>query len=125
MKTSLLLLLLGLVVASAEAQVSFRSDIVLGKHVRNRSKGLSFITLSVGRTRTPWGTFDRNTVIIDVAALRNPGKSYTYRQVAERVYGLAPGIPPGHMFQPMVPEFLLAEPPPVIRPVVPVVKVRR
>ncbi len=120
-------IILALCLASvvSHAQFSLRSDIVLGKHTKAKSIGLSLITVSLGRTRMPGGTYERNTLMIDVGALRNPGRYYSYRQIAERVYGLTPGIPAGHLNQPWVPYFLVAEPPLITRRPVPAVNVRR
>jgi len=103
-------------------QVMFRNDITLGKH-RKRSP-VSFITINVGRRYSPdMYTAPRsgNTLIIDVDALRHPEKTYTYRQLAERVYGVDPIPFPN---SPRVPEFLLAEPPPISQSAM-MVRVRR
>lgn len=110
---------------AASGQVSFRSEIKLGKQPRSRNIGINMITIGLGNRRYTSGVYERYSLIIDVDALRNPKRTYTYRQVAERVYGLTPGIPAGHLNQPWVPNFLLAEPPAIAQRTVPVVKVRR
>ena len=103
-------------------QVMFRNDIVLGKHVKSRNKGISFISVSMGRSQgmVPMGS-RTNTLTIDVQALRNPKQTYTYQQLAERVYGVIPGltIPDPHF-----PKYLLLEPPRISLKTIPTVHVR-
>ena len=100
----------------------FRNDIVIGKH-QKRNRGISFITINLGR-RYGADLYGRSgaTLIIDVDALRNPGKTYTYRQLAERVYGVDPIPFPS---SPRIPEFLLVERPVISPWSMPMVKVRR
>ena len=121
----ILTLVFMLLVFRVEAQVSFRSDIMLGKHAKKSGLGISFITVALGPR---WGGMPgtgRQTLIIDLKALKYSDQTYTYRQLAERVYGLIPGIPAGHYPQPIVPLFLLVEPPKDIQRPIPTVRVRR
>jgi hypothetical protein len=107
------------------AQVSLRSEFIVGKHARKSGLGLSMITVGLG-SRWSGMPGSRQALIIDLKALRNPDQKYSYRQLAERMYGLIPGIPADHFPQPAVPLFLLVEPPPKTfqRPM-PTVRVRR
>jgi len=109
----------------ADAQVSLRRGITLGKHRRSRGFGIDWVTVAVGRTRTAGGPIEINKLIIDVSAFWKQPKYYSYQQLAERVYGMTPGIPPWHFSQPWVPYYLLVEPPAVTRHTTPVVKIRR
>ena len=105
--------------------VMFRNDIVLGKHTKQRNKGISFITISMGRQLgpIPYSGGTNGMLIIDLQALRNPGQTtYTYRQLAERTYGMIPGSAAPNQD---VPHFLLMEPTYIAPPSIPVVRVRR
>lgn len=103
-------------------QVMFRNDIILGKHIGKRNKGISFITVNMGRRRELIPGERMGSLVIDVQALRNPGQPYSYRQLAERVYQIDPFVTP--IYQ-RVPQYLLIEPPMVISRATPVVKLRR
>jgi hypothetical protein len=120
-----IIFLFTLIALRSEAQVSLRSEFTVGKHTRKSGLGLSMITVGLG-TRWSGMPGSRQALIIDLKALRNPDQKYSYRQLAERVYGLIPGIPADHFPQPSVPLFLLVEPPPKSfqRPI-PTVRVRR
>ncbi len=120
-----ILLVFALVALRGQAQVSLRSDFIVGKHARKSGLGLSMIAVGLG-TRWSGMPGSRQALIIDLKALRYRDQTFTYRQVAERMYGLFPGIPAGHFPQPAVPLFLLLEPPPrsFQRPT-PTVRVRR
>lgn len=122
MKYGILVFFFIAVTWESSGQVMFRNDIVLGKHSK-RNRGLTFITINLGR-RYGADMYGRSgaTLIIDVDAIRNPGKSYTYRQLAERVYNVDPIPFPS---SPRVPEFLLSEPPVIVPRSMPTVHVWR
>lgn len=95
----------------AEAQVIFRNDFVIGKHHKVKNKGITFVTINLERypnlNMLVNGRGGRS-LVIDVEALRNPEKTYTYSELAERIYT------PGPTYRPVVepvPTFLLLEPP--------------
>jgi hypothetical protein len=117
-------LVITFVALRAEAQVSLRSDFIMGKHARKSGLGISMITVGLG-TRLSGLPGSRQALIIDLKALRYKDQTYSYRQLAERVYGLIPGIPAGHFPQPVVPLFLLLEPPKNFQRLPPTVRVRR
>ena len=119
-----ILLVLTLVALQGEAQVSLRSEFIVGKHTRKSGLGLSMITVGLG-SRWSGMPGSRQALIIDLKALRNPDQKYSYRQLAERVYGLIPGIPADHFPQPAVPLFLLVPPPKSFQRPMPTVRVRR
>lgn len=106
----LVLIVLGAVI-SAEAQVIFRNDFVIGKHAKIKNKGLTFITINLDRhpnlNQLVNGRGGR-TLVIDVNAIRYPQKQYTYTEAAEKIYMPSPvyrqGVEP-------VPMFLLLPPP--------------
>ncbi len=104
----LIVFLLG-IIAISRGQVIFRNDIVLGRHHKN--KGISFITISFdrypNRNMLVYGRGGKS-LVIDVQAIRSPGKTYTYSQIAERIYTPGPVFKPG--VEP-VPMFLLLPPP--------------
>ena len=99
----------------SQAQVIFRNDFVIGKHQKIKNKGLTFITISLERNpyvNTLLNGRGGRTLVIDVKALRHPEKTYTYSELAERIYVPALSLRP--VGEP-VPRYLLMEPP-VITP---------
>ena len=109
----------------AGAQVSFRRDFTLGKHRKSHGFSIDWVTVGFGRSRGLGTPNEGNRLIIDVNALRNLGREYSYQQLAERTYNLTPGIPTFHAPQPWVPYYLLVEPPVMSLHTEPTVKVRR
>ncbi|NOT76731.1 MAG: hypothetical protein HOP08_17530 [Cyclobacteriaceae bacterium] len=111
-------LLLSLFIGAAlftEGQVVFRNDFIIGRHQKIKNKGLTFITINLDRhpnlNMLINGRGGRS-LVIDVAALKNPMKTYSYSELAERIYT------PGPVYQPSVapvPMHLLMEPPPRIK----------
>ncbi len=100
---------------SAEAQVMFRNDFVIGKHGKIKNKGLSFITINLDRHQNLNQLINGRggrTLVIDVNAVRNPRIHYSYSEVAEKIYMPAPVYRPG--VEP-VPMFLLMAPPQKLR----------
>jgi hypothetical protein len=101
--------------ADLSAQVIFRNDFVItGKH-RVKSLGLRSITVNLSR----YPNFNQlvngrggRTLVIDVRALRNRKASYTYSEIAEKVY--MPPVYTGPITRP-VPAFLFFDPK-LIRP---------
>ena len=96
---------------AAQSQIIFRNDFVLGPHHKVKNKGLSFITINLDRypnlNMLVNGRGGRS-LVIDVQALRQPDKVYTYSELAEKIYT------PGPVFRPSVapvPMFLLLPPP--------------
>jgi hypothetical protein len=98
-------------VLMAKGQVMFRNDIVLGRHQKVKNKGISFIMISFdrypNRNMLAYGRGGK-TLVIDVQAIRNPKKEYSYAELAERIYTPGPVYKPGA--EP-VPLFLLLPPP--------------
>ena len=99
-----------------QAQIMFRNDFVIGNHQKIKNKGLSFITINVGRgggmgpnafARGWTGT----NIVIDVQALRNPHKEYTYTELAQRIYAPGPSWLPATQ---RAPQYLLMEPPQIL-----------
>jgi hypothetical protein len=106
-----------------QGQLIFRNDFVLGPHHKVKNKGLSFITINLDRypnLNMLVNGRGGQSIVIDLEAIRNPGKTYTYSEIAEKIYT------PGPVFRPSVnpvPMFLLLQPPAPIR--VPVYKMDR
>ena len=112
------LVLTGLALFAAcvvEAQVFFRNDFIINhKQHKVENKGLRYITINV--TNHPnWNQLINGrgggTMVIDVRALREPRRKYSYTEIAEKVYV------PATLTEPRlveVPQFLL-QPPPVNR----------
>jgi hypothetical protein len=73
-----------------------------------------------GQGMMPMGSRS-NTLTIDVQALRNPHQTYTYQQLAERVYGVTPALT---VPDPHFPKYLLIEPPQISVKTTPTVRVR-
>lgn len=114
--------LLGLITTSCLSQVQFQGNFTVGKHARSKGFALSYIGVGLGRMRGAMYNNARSALIIDVDALRNPGRTYTYRQLSERMYGFWPGF--ASMATQTIPYFLVSEPPVTPR-FAPVVRVRR
>ena len=96
--------------ADVTAQVIFRNDfVILGKR-KIRNKGLSSITINLGK----YPNFNQlingrggRTLVIDVMAIRKPKATYTYSEIAEKIY--TPPVFTGGVVQ-KVPLFLLVQP---------------
>ena len=99
---------------TSQAQVIFRNDFVIGKHAKIKNKGLSFITINLDRhpnMNMLMNGRGGRSIVIDVNAIRYPGRPYTYSELAEKVYTpttYRPSVEP-------VPMFLLLPPPPEIQ----------
>ena len=124
MKTVWVLVFCGVSVI-ADAQVSLRRDITLGKHRKSHGFAINWVTVGFGRSRGLGAPNEINRLIIDVSAFRKPGKNYSYQQLAERTYNLTPGIPAFHSPQPWVPYYVMMEPPVMTWHTEPTVRVRR
>lgn len=96
-------------------QVMFRNDFILGPHKKVKNKGLTFITFNLNRHQnlnTVDNTRGAGGIVIDVEAIRNPQKVYTYSEIAEKIYT------PSRSFRSSVdavPMFLLLAPPTNLR----------
>lgn len=104
------ILIMGFALA-VQSQIIFRNDFILGRHHRVKNKGLTFITINLDRypnlNMLVNGRGGRS-LVIDVQALRQPDRVYTYTELAEKIYT------PGPVFRPSmapVPMFLLLPPP--------------
>ena len=104
------ILIMGFALA-VQSQIIFRNDFILGRHHRVKNKGLTFITINLDRypnlNMLVNGRGGRS-LVIDVQALCQPDKVYTYSELAEKIYT------PGPVFRPSVapvPTFLLLPPP--------------
>jgi hypothetical protein len=111
MKWSALCLILLAGAIESQSQIIFRNDFVIGRHQKVKNKGLSFITINLDRhpnlNMLVNGRGGRS-VVIDVQALRQPGKVYSYNELAERIHTPGPVFKPS---VPAVPNFLLMPPP--------------
>jgi hypothetical protein len=100
------------------AQVTFRNDFVInGKARKIKNKGITFVTINLSRY-TSWNYLlngrGGNVLSIDVEALRNKKRNYSYSEIAERVYvPISSTLPVSHP----VPLFLLLPPPKIKMPV--------
>lgn len=94
---------------SVTAQVTVRNDFVIsGKEKKIRNKGVTFISINPAQ-RHGWNyLLNVRGVVIDVSAIRNPRKKYSYSQLAEKVYT---PVPTGTNTFYAVPLFLLMPPP--------------
>lgn len=104
------ILIMGFALA-VQSQIIFRNDFILGRHHRVKNKGLTFITINLDRypnlNMLVNGRGGRS-LVIDVQALRQPDRVYTYTELAEKIFT------PGPVFRPSmapVPMFLLLPPP--------------
>lgn len=109
MKKLLLIAAVGFFAAEVSAQVFFRNDFLIN-HRNNKVEnlGLRSITINVTNHHNLNQLLNGRgggTLVIDVRALREPGRRYSYREVAEKVYVPATNSPKE------VPEFLLQRPP--------------
>jgi hypothetical protein len=116
-----------LAASSVSAQVFFRNDFLIN-HKRNKNKvenlGLRFVSINL--TNHPnWNQLINGrgggTLVIDVRALRQPSRRYSYTEIAEKVYVPATM---GPRFND-VPQFLLQQPPVQRRFIVPVKRLYR
>jgi hypothetical protein len=100
------------------AQVTFRNDFVINGNARKiKNKGITLVSINLSR-HTSWNYLlngrGGNVLSIDVEALRNKKRNYTYTEIAERVYiPISPTLPVTHP----VPLFLLLPPPKIKMPV--------
>jgi hypothetical protein len=111
-KTSILAILALFFAFDLTAQVIFREDFVIAKKWF-KVKNLKLSTISINLSRYP--NFNQlvngrggRTLVIDVLALTGRKTSYTYKEIAEKVY--TPPVFTGPVTQP-VPAFLLIPPP--------------
>jgi len=107
-----LILLAGLFGADAIAQVIVRSDFLIDtKRHKVENLGLRFVTINVSN-HPNWNQLINGrgggTLVVDVRALREPRRKYTYREIAEKVYVPVTVNDPRRV---TVPEFLLQQPP--------------
>jgi hypothetical protein len=109
-KTLFLAILALFFTADVTAQVIFRNDFVIKGKRKIQNLGLSSITINLGR----YPNFNQlingrggRTLVIDVRALRNRKATYTYTEIAEKVY--TPPIYTGPITG-KVPAFLLVPP---------------
>ena len=109
------LVLIGLILLTScvvRAQVFFRNDFVINsKQHKVVNRGLRFITINLSNYPN-WNQLINGrggaTMVIDVRALRQPSRRYTYTEIAEKVY-VPPVITEPRLVD--VPQFLLQEPP--------------
>lgn len=99
------------VLQSVTAQVTLRNDFVInGKERKIKNKGITFISINLHRHNNLNYLINGrggHTLRIDVNAWRQPNKSYSFEEVAEKIY--APNITNGVIYS--VPLFLLTAPP--------------
>lgn len=90
MKKLLLIWLVGFFAAEVSAQVFFRNDFLINsKKNKVENLGLRFITINVSNHHN-WNQLINGrgggTLVIDVRALRQPRRRYSYSEVAEKIY---------------------------------------
>ena len=112
MKVSILTILAVFFTLDLAAQVIFRNDFIIGRRERKiENLGITHITINLGRFPN-WNQLlngrGGRTLVIDVRALRGQKTSYTYTELAEKVY--TPPMFTGQVTQ-KVPFFLLLVPP--------------
>jgi hypothetical protein len=111
MKWSALCWMLLVGAIESQGQIIFRNDFVIGRHHKLRNKGLSFITINLDRqpnlNMLVNGRGGRS-IVVDVQALRQPDRVYSYSEIAEKIYTPGPVYKPS---VPSVPMFLLMPPP--------------
>ncbi|MEI9918343.1 MAG: hypothetical protein WDO14_06010 [Bacteroidota bacterium] len=112
MKTLVLAILALLFTFDLTAQVIFRNDFVITKK-RFSFKNLGLSTITINLSRYP--NFNQlvngrggRTLVVDVRALRGKKTSFTYTEIAEKIY--TPQVFTGPITQ-KVPAFLLQAPP--------------
>jgi hypothetical protein len=99
------------------AQVTFRNDFVINAKARKiKNKGITLISINLSR-HTSWNYLlngrGGNVLSIDVDALKNRKRNYSYSELAERIYvPIASTLPVTHP----VPLFLLLPPPKIKMP---------
>ncbi|HZY78122.1 MAG TPA: hypothetical protein VFE50_01270 [Cyclobacteriaceae bacterium] len=112
MKTLILIVLGVFFTLDLTAQVIFRNDFIIGGRERRiENVGITHITVNLGRFPNWNQLFNGRggrTLVIDVRALRGQKTSYTYTEIAEKIY--MPAIYTGQVTQ-KVPFFLLLPPP--------------
>ncbi len=101
-----------LVAGTLSAQVIVRNDFVINRKAKRlENKGITFISINLD-TYPNWNQLlngrGGRTLVIDVRALRHPKRTYSYQEIAERVY--VPDQITGVSFS-SVPLFLLQAPP--------------
>jgi hypothetical protein len=111
-KNVLFIALVGMMTVDAGAQVIFRNDFLINNRSRKvENLGLRFISINVSNYPN-WNQLINGrgggTLLIDVRALREPRRKYSYREIAEKVYVPATVNDPRVVD---VPQFLLQEPP--------------
>jgi hypothetical protein len=111
-KQVVLVVFLLLVANILAAQVIFRNDFVINRKQRKlENKGLTFISINLDN-RPNWNQLINGRggrmMVIDMQALRKPHRTYTYRELAEKVYVPTSSVGPGTV---TVPLFLLMVPP--------------
>lgn len=109
MRTAVFLILVLFFTVDTTAQIIFRNDFVInGKRVK--SLGVTTVTINLSRhpnlNQLINGRGGR-TLVIDVPALRGRKKTFTYAEIAEKVY--TPPVVTGIVTQ-KVPAFLLVDP---------------
>jgi hypothetical protein len=108
-KKLLLIGLVGFLTSEVSAQVFFRNDFLINhKSQKVRNLGLRFITINVSsypNLNQLLNGRGGGTLVLDVRALRQPGRQYSYTEIAEKVY-----VPATNSVK-EVPEFLLQQPP--------------
>jgi hypothetical protein len=111
-KKLILIWLVGLFGADVSAQVIFRNDFLINnKSGKVENLGLRSITINISN-HPNWNQLINGrgggTLVVDVRALREPRRKYTYSELAEKVY--VPATVNGPRIA-TVPEFLLQRPP--------------
>ena len=112
MKRLILILFVGLFWADVSAQVIFRNDFLINSKT-NKVETLGLRSITINMSNHPnWNQLINGrgggTLVVDVRALREPRRKYTYRELAEKVY--VPATVNGPRLA-TVPEFLLQQPP--------------
>jgi hypothetical protein len=96
----------------AQAQVFFRNDIIINnRQNRIENRGLRYISINLSNHPNMNQLINGrggSTLVIDVRALREPKRRYSYTEIAEKVYVPATV---NDMRVIGVPEFLLQKPP--------------
>ncbi len=123
MKRVVLVGVICLMAQAIAAQVIFRNDFVINRKQRKlENKGLTFISINLSNYPN-WNQLINgrggSTMVVDVQAIRNPRKEYTYQEIAEKIYT------PAQLTGPQVskvPLFLLMPPPQAKK--IPVARIR-
>jgi hypothetical protein len=112
MKRVVLVAVICLMAKAIAAQVIFRNDFVINRKQRKlENKGLTFVSINLS-SYPNWNQLINgrggSTMVIDVQAIRNPRREYTYQEIAEKIY--LPTQLTGPVIS-KVPLFLLMPPP--------------